>query len=322
MTADEDSADGAEPAREVGGGTTAARDAADGAPALEVVEPGLLTLVQDLGRVGWAHVGVGRSGAADPVALRLANRLVGNPEGAAGLEVLMGGLRLRARGPVTVALAGAPGPAWVAGVPVGRHAPVEVADGAEVRLGPPSRGLRTYLAVRGGVDVPPVLGSRASDRLGGIGPAPLTTGDVLPVGAPPTGWPLVDVAPVRPWPDEVRLPVRPGPHADWFDDGLDALCGRPGAEPDAYRVTPSSDRVALRLDGPRIHRAPVRESSELPSLGLVPGAVQVPPDGLPVVFGVDHPVTGGYPVLAVLRSSALGLLAQLRPGEPVRFVRG
>jgi biotin-dependent carboxylase-like uncharacterized protein len=286
--------------------------------ALEVLDPGVLTLVQDLGRPGWAHVGVGRSGAADAAALRLANRVVANDEGAAGLELLMGGLRLRARGPLTIACAGAPAPVRVGGVPVGMHAPVEVPDGAEVRVGAPTRGLRTYLAVRGGVDVPPVLGSRATDRLGGIGPAPLATGDVLPVGLPPAAWPPVDVAPVRPWPDGPwRLPVVPGPHADWFEHGLDAVCGA-----DGFRVTPSSDRVALRLDGPRVVRVPARAGAELPSAGLVPGAVQVPPDGLPVVFGVDHPVTGGYPVVAVVRASALGVLAQVRPGEPVRFVRG
>lgn len=289
----------------------------DGSPTLEVVDPGVLTLVQDLGRPGWAHVGVGRSGAADAAALRLANRLVANPDGAAGLELLMGGLRVRARGPVTVALAGAPAPAWVGGVRVGMHAPVEVPDGAEVRVGPPERGLRTYLAVRGGLDVVPVLGSRATDRLGGIGPAPLAAGDVLPVGPPPSEGPPVDVAAVRPWPEGPRrLPVVPGPHADWFEGGIDAVCGA-----DGFRVTPSSDRVALRLAGPRVARVPGREGAELPSLGLVPGAVQVPPDGLPVVFGVDHPVTGGYPVVAVVRASALGVVAQVRPGEPVRFVR-
>lgn len=283
---------------------------------LEVVAPGVLTLVQDLGRPGWAHIGVGRSGAADASALRLANRLVANAEGAAGLEVLMGGLRLRAHGPVTVALAGAPAPAWVGRARVGRHAPLELDDGDELRLGPPDRGLRTYVAVRGGVDVPAVLGSRSTDVLGGIGPAALAAGDVLPVGPPPDAWPVVDVAPVAPWPDEAVLPVVPGPHVDWFDDGLAVLRDAVG-----YTVTPATNRVALRLDGPVIARAGDARGRELPSLGLVPGAVQVPPDGLPVVFGVDHPVTGGYPVLAVVRAHALGALAQVRPGERVRFAR-
>ncbi len=284
---------------------------------LEVLDPGVQTLVQDLGRPGWAHVGVGRSGAADGAALRLANRLVANPEGAAGLEVLMGGLRLRTRVPVTVALAGAPGPAWVDGVRVGPHAPLELPRGAVLRLGPPVRGLRTYVAVRGGVDVPPVLGSRATDVLGGIGPSPLAAGDVLAVGPPPVGWPVVDVAAVRLWPDRWVLPVVPGPHVDWFADGLDALLAGEG-----YVVTPASNRVALRLDGAPVTRTDERDGVELASQGLVAGAVQVPPDGAPVVFGVDHPVTGGYPVVGVVRSSALGVLGQVRPGERVRFVRG
>ncbi|MGY4645413.1 biotin-dependent carboxylase-like uncharacterized protein [Cellulomonas sp. URHB0016] len=262
-------------------------------------------------------MGVGRSGAADPAALRLANRLVGNAEGAAGLEVLMGGLRLRPHGPVTVALAGAPAPAWVDGVPVGPHAPLELRDGAELRLGPPDRGLRTYVAVRGGVDVPAVLGSRSTDVLGRIGPAAVAVGDELPVGSPPDAWPVVDVAPVRPWPDEVVLPVVPGPHVDSFDDGMAVLCGAAG-----YTVAPATNRVAVRLDGPVVPRDRRALGRELPSLGLVPGAVQVPPDGLPLVFGVDHPVTGGYPVVAVVRGRALGALAQVRPGERVWFARG
>ncbi|MBO9555455.1 biotin-dependent carboxyltransferase family protein [Cellulomonas sp.] len=286
-------------------------------PAVEVVAPGVLALVQDLGRPGWAHVGVGRSGAADPAALRLANRLVANPEGAAGVELLMGGLRLRARGAVTVALAGAPAPAWVGRTLVGHHAPLELDDGDELRVGAPSRGLRTYVAVRGGVAVPAVLGSRSTDVLGGIGPAALAAGDVLPVGPAPDEWPVVDVAPVRPWPDDVVLPVVVGPHADWFDDGLGALCGSEG-----YTVTPATNRVALRLDGRTVARVESAAGRELPSHGLVPGAVQVPPNGLPLVFGVDHPVTGGYPVLAVVRAHALGALAQVRPGERVRFTLG
>ncbi|MEZ0448171.1 biotin-dependent carboxyltransferase family protein [Cellulomonas sp. ICMP 17802] len=285
--------------------------------AIEVLEPGLLTLVEDLGRPGWAHVGVGRSGAADAGALRLANRLVANDEGAAGLEVLLGGLRVRARGPLTVALTGGRGPAWVDGRPVGHEAVLELADGAELRLGTVVAGLRTYVAVRGGIDVPPVLGSRSTDQLAGLGPAPLAAGDVLPVGHAPRDWPLVDVAPVGPWPAHVELPVVPGPHADWFDDPLARLCWAHD-----YLVTPATNRVAVRLDGPVVARRPDRVGRELPSEGLVVGAVQVPPDGRPVVFSVDHPVTGGYPVAAVVRRHALGRLGQLRPGDPVRFVRG
>ncbi|MEN0128812.1 MAG: biotin-dependent carboxyltransferase family protein [Brevundimonas sp.] len=282
--------------------------------ALRVLAPGMQSLVQDLGRPGHAHIGVGRSGAADPGALRLANRLVANPEGAAGIEVLLGGLRLQAVGPVTVALAGADGEAYVDGRPVGRDAVLEVPDGGELVIPVASRGLRTYVGVRGGIVVPAVLGSRSADRLAGLGPPPLVVGDELPVGPAPSELPPVDQAPVPPWPDEVVVPVLPGPHASWFADGLATLTARAG-----YRATPSSDRVAVRLDGQVVDRRPEDRGRELPPIGLVPGAVQIPPDGLPVVFGADHPVTGGYPVLAVVRSSALGALAQLRPGDPVRF---
>ncbi|WP_029289786.1 biotin-dependent carboxyltransferase family protein [Cellulomonas sp. HZM] len=286
--------------------------------ALEVVDPGVLALVQDLGRPGWAHVGVGRSGAADPAALRRANRLVGNPEGAAGIEALLGGLTVRALGPVTLALCGAPGEATVDGRPVGRDTVLEVPDGAVVHVALPGAGLRTYLAVRGGVDVPAVLGSRSSDALAGVGPVPLSAGDVLPVGAPPaptSSWPVVDAAPQRPWGVEVVVPLEPGPHARWFVDGPKAL-----THADGYHVTPATDRVAVRLAGLPLRRVPDHQGRELAPAGLVAGAVQVPADGMPIVFGPDHPVTGGYPVVAVAGPVALGRLMQVRPGEVVRFV--
>lgn len=280
---------------------------------IEVVDPGVLTLVEDLGRPGWAHVGVGRAGAADSGALRLANRLVANPQDAAGLEVLLGGLRLRATSPHTLAVTGAPGPVWVDGTPVAHNAVLELSAGASLQVGTSTVGLRSYVAVRGGIAVPRVLGSRSTDQLAGIGPAPLRAGDLLPVGEAPADWPVVDLVATRAWPAQVVLPVLAGPQVDWFDDGLATLCAEP------YTVTPATNRVALRLAGTAIRR---RADRELPSAGLVPGAVQVPPDGQPVVFGVDHPVTGGYPVLAVVRARALDLLGQVRPGEPVRFVVG
>jgi biotin-dependent carboxylase-like uncharacterized protein len=205
----------------------------------------------------------------------------------------------------------------VDGRPVGHAAVLELASGAVLRVGTADAGLRAYVAVRGGLDVPAVLGSRSTDQLAGLGPAPLAAGDVVPVGAAPEAWPLLDVAPVPPWPRRVTLPVVPGPHVGWFDDGLARLCG-----PHDYRVTPATNRVAVRLDGPPVARRADVAGRELPSEGLVVGAVQVPPDGQPMVFGVDHPVTGGYPVVAVVRRHALGLLGQVRPGEPVHFVRG
>lgn len=302
--------------------------------ALEVLDPGLATFVQDAGRPGWAHVGVGRSGAADAGAWRAANRAVGNDEGAAALEVLMGGVRLRALAEVEVAVAGARVAVTVERAAVQDSGGARAADGRDaardvtaVRLGAgdvlvlgrPERGLRTYVAVRGGIDVPPVLGSRASDRLGGIGPAPLAAGDVLPVGRAGAGRPA-DGGSTRAEPsdgaDDVVLRVEPGPHAHWFEPRWPGvLCA-----PEGFVVAPSSDRVAVRLDGPSILRTPQAHARELAPIGLVPGAVQVPPDGRPVVFGVDHPVTGGYPVLAVVRSSDLDLLAQVRPGDVVRLV--
>jgi KipI family sensor histidine kinase inhibitor len=285
-----------------------------GRAVVEVLAPGVLTLVQDAGRPGLAAVGVGRSGAADRGALRLANRLVGNRADAAVLEVLLGGTELTFPAGGVVALAGAEVPAWVGARPVAPHTATRVPPGGVLRLGHATRGLRVTVAVRGGVAVPPVLGSRAADQLSGIGPAPLRAGDVLPVGAA-----VQDAA--QPWPDPPRawpaagepvvLRVRPGPRLDRFPAGvLDRLCATP------WTVTPASNRVAVRLDGPPLPRL---DRGELPSEPLVPGAVQVPPDGLPVVFGADHPVTGGYPVPAVVEAASVDAAAQLRPGDAVRF---
>jgi biotin-dependent carboxylase-like uncharacterized protein len=195
------------------------------------------------------------------------------------------------------------------GRPAGLNAPVILRAGEELALGLPPVGLRSYVAVRGGVDVPAVLGSRSTDRLSGLGPAPLTAGDRLPVGGLAGEEPVVDVAPVR-WPEPV-LRVLPGPRRDWLTDRAWAdLTGAP------WTVSSDSDRVGLRLTGPRLAWA---RDDELPSEGLVPGAVQVPPDGAPVLFLADHPVTGGYPVLAVVTRADLPAAAQLRPGDTLTF---
>jgi KipI family sensor histidine kinase inhibitor len=286
----------------------AARPATAG-PTVEVLAPGVLTLVQDAGRPGLAAIGVGRSGAADAGARRLANRLVGNDGDAAVLEVLLGGAELRFPAGGVVALAGAEVPALLDDAPVAPHTATRVRPGGVLRTGHATRGLRLTVAVRGGVDVPPVLGSRSADQLSGIGPEPLRAGDVLPVGARllAAAQPWGD--PPRTWTDPVVLHVLPGPRADWFaPDALERLAV---AE---YEVTPASNRVAVRLAGPAVAR---RDRGELPSEPLVPGAVQVPPDGQPVVFGADHPVTGGYPVLAVLDARSRDRAAQLRPGDRV-----
>jgi biotin-dependent carboxylase-like uncharacterized protein len=280
---------------------------------LEVLATGPLTTVQDRGRAGLGWLGVSTSGAADRPALDLANRLVGNGFGAAGLEVTLGGLALRASGPATLAVTGARGPVLVDGREVGTHTAVQLLAGAVLRLGVPGSGLRTYLAVRGGIATDPVLGSRSCDLLGGFGLA-LAVGDVLPVGAEVDGpVPAVEGAPVAALqPGEVLLDALPGPRADWLDD-LDAL------RHSVFEVSARSNRVGVRLVGPVLARRADLVGVELASEGCVPGAVQVPPDGQPVLFLADHPVTGGYPVAAVLTTSGLAAAAQLRPGQRVRL---
>ncbi len=278
---------------------------------LTVVAPGPLATVQDRGRPGWASIGVTRSGAADHAAAGLANRLVGNGPSAAVVEATAGGLRVCAGRTVLVAVTGAPAPLAVDGRPAPLNAPLTLRRGAQLTLGLPPVGLRSYLAVRGGIDVPAVLGSRSTDTLSGLGPEPLRPGDVLPVGALATDEPVVDVAAVRPPSAGPVVRVLPGPRRDWLQP--DAWTALISAE---WTVTPDSNRVGLRLTGPRLERA---RSDELPSEGLLPGAIQVPPDGAPVLFLADHPVTGGYPVPAVVVTADLPAVAQLRPGDTIRF---
>jgi biotin-dependent carboxylase-like uncharacterized protein len=277
---------------------------------LEVHDVGASVLVQDGGRPGWSHLGVPRSGALDRPAAALANRLVGNDVDAACLEVLLGGLVLSSDADVWVAVTGAPCRVEIDGRPREFGAPVRLPAGRALRLGRPHEGLRSYVAVAGGVDVAPVLGSRSTDTLGRLGPAPVEPGDLLPVGAT-SGAPAAVDTPRPPVPGPLRL--FSGPRADRVDgDALDLLCHT------SYTVSPDSDRIGLRLLGDPL---PLRRSVELPSEGMVLGAVQVPPDGRPVVFLADHPPTGGYPVVAVVDTGDLWQCAQLRPGENVTFTR-
>ncbi|MEU3281035.1 biotin-dependent carboxyltransferase family protein [Streptomyces antibioticus] len=280
--------------------------------ALSVVRAGALTTVQDRGRPGHAHLGVSRSGALDAPAAALVNRLVGNPPDAAVLETTLNGCALRPRCAVTVAVGGAPCPVRVNGRPAPWGAPVRVPAGAVLDVGTAVLGLRTYVAVGGGVVVEPVLGSRSTDLLSGLGPVPLTDGTVLPLGAEPAGHTRVDVAPQPAPPAELVLRVTLGPREDWFTAAaVRAFTSR------AYRVSPASNRIGLRTEGPALERA---LAGELASEGMVLGAVQVPPDGRPVVFLADHPTTGGYPVIGVVRPADLPAAAQAVPGTPVRFL--
>ena len=308
---------------------------------LHVERVGPAALIQDLGRAGLADIGVTGSGVADRAAAALALRCVGGDRRDALIEVLMGGLALRTDRPAVVALTGARTPYVVTGAAGRRHGGsgdvVFLAAGERLELGAPTHGVRTYLAVRGGVQVPPVLGSRSFDSMAGLGPAPLRAGDALTVGdgcaaeeAPETpaapaawapGWCCltgsgvtgaaggageVDGTPLA-------LEVLPGPREDLFDPEAWQVLARPSV------VEAECDRIGVRLRP----ASPVRRRDlrELPSEGMVRGAVQVPPDGRPVLFGPDHPVTGGYPVIGVLTEAAADLAAQLRPGERVRLAR-
>lgn len=280
---------------------------------IEIIEPGPLTLVQDLGRVGHLAVGVGRAGAADVGAYRLGGRLLGNAVGVAALEVTLGGLRFQARGDLLVCLTGAAAPGAADGRAVPHATPFTMRDGQELSLRMPLSGLRTYVSFRGGLALPEVLGSCSSDTMSGLGPEPVRAGQVLEIGRRTAGFPHVDVAAVPPpRAGTIELDVLPGPRKDWF--------ARPAmlAETE-WTVSDRSDRKGIRFEGEPIGRHTEWRDVELPSEGMVRGAIQVPPNGLPVLFLNDHPVTGGYPVIGVVRSAHVDRAAQLQPGQKVRF---
>lgn len=321
----------------------------DSAPrALEIMAPGLQSLIQDLGRPGLGDLGVSAAGAADVSAARQANRLVGNPPTDAVIETVMGGLKLRARTDIVLALSGARSPASIDGDhgrrPAPLHAPFRLRDSETLELAKPTSGLRSYLAVRGGIDVPSVLGSRSTDSMSGIGPAPLESGQVLAVGEAgnahivgmpeaSTLRPLIALSAKR---DESAAKTRGesadaactavlritlGPRDDWFNaDALEALCRQ------RWIATEQSNRIGVRLAVPSDDNACQTRAlersrdGELASEGVVAGSLQVPPSGLPVLFLADHPVTGGYPVIAVVLAEDLSVAAQLAPGTGVRFV--
>lgn len=307
---------------------------------LRILHPGALTLVQDLGRPGWAASGVTESGAADRQCLQLANHLVGNAPGTPALETVLGGLHVRAEADHIVAFAGAPAPVTVLAGDERRTetGPVmQLAEGEELVLGTAAWGMRTYLTVAGGLVVTTTMGSASTDTLSGLGPEPVKAGDVLQVGAQggePGGSEGRDGAPRR---REVRdrgemrldpvatvdpgaegwhgqpymLDVLPGPRADWFTpEAVTTLLST------AFEVTGTGDRVGVRLAGAPLSRS---RSEELLSEPVVRGAVQVPADGNPLLFGPDHPVTGGYPVIGVLTEAAADASGQLRPGQQIRF---
>lgn len=273
------------------------------------------TLIQDHGRVGLRGSGVGVSGAADRASFDLANRMVGNAEGAAGIECLLGGLVVSTDATVAVVVTGADAPVTIDGTPNAHASTVWLHPGRILRLGSSTHGLRTYLAVRGGVAVEPVLGSRSTDTLSGIGPAPLSAGDQLPVGHDWQALPPVDLAPVAGLPaGVVDLTALRGPRDSWFSNPDAFAAG-------TWQASTYSNRIGLRLDRPDNSTPPLRRSRhrELPTEAVAPGSIQIAPSGQPVIFLADHPVTGGYPVLAVLAEDDIDRAAQIRPGQRIRF---
>jgi antagonist of KipI len=282
---------------------------------IRVVDPGAFTTVQDLGRPGYSAAGVPPSGAMDAFAFRAANLLAGNPDDASALEITMSGPRLGFEAGAIVAFAGAPFEVILDGEPAPYGASFAVAAGSTLEFGRAPRGLRAYLAVRGGIEVPSVLGSSSTLAAAGIGGwlgRALAAGDYLRTGASATDAPLRRLAADPfPVPDE---PVRAvaGPQNDAFTPyGHKTFFGK------EFTVSPRSDRAGVRLQGtPIVHAGP----ADLDPEGVVTGAVQVPGDGMPIVLGPDRPVTGGYVKIATVITADLGRIAQARPGDELRFV--
>ncbi|WP_223937682.1 5-oxoprolinase/urea amidolyase family protein [Arthrobacter sp. StoSoilB5] len=298
---------------------------------LRVLNPGAQSLIEDLGRRGYGALGVSAAGALDRASLRRANRLVGNSSSAAAIEAVNGGLSVEAVGDQVIAVTGAPTtltiqpPSWAeseesaADAHVGEirtvpmAAPFALLDGEVLTLGPPGSGFRNYVAIRGGIAVPEVLGSRSADTMSGIGPAPLLVGQELPAGdaTASTAVGSPELQPEFPGAGVTVLDVVPGPRADWFDQSaIESLTSQ------EWLVTPQSNRVGMRLDGTPLNRA---REGELPSEGTMAGALQIPPAGLPVLFLADHPITGGYPVIGVVRDEHLDLAGQVPIGGRIRF---
>lgn len=265
-----------------------------------MLRPGFQTTVQDLGRFGYAHQGVSASGAADAAALRAGNLLVGNSENAPALEMTLVGGAFEFKSDAVVALAGSD---FQAGLPL--WAAMEVTAGTVIRFGASQSGARCYLAVRGGIDVPRVLGSASAHLLTGIGGDILRAGDVLKIGDAAVRNPRREPARPPQWPAGV-LHVTAGPQADWFGDELYR---------GSYVVQEESNRMGLRLRGPAIPSPAGTMLTE----GVPLGAIQVPPDGQPIILFVEHQTTGGYPKPANVISADLSRVGQLRPRDELRL---
>lgn len=281
---------------------------------LRIIHPGMLSTVQDLGRPGYSSVGVPTGGAADTLSFRIANRLVGNSDHAAAIEFTLSGATLEFLGPATIAVTG-DATSFSAG---SRSLPSWRAHALEpctISIPPLTNGCRVYLAIAGGIEVPVVMGSRSTHlaaALGGLRGTPLASGDELSIGEP--------VAPPRSLTPDARTRVRSllssrtlrvcDGHGEFAADSLTTLWSSP------YRVLSQSDRVGIRLSGPALRTS---TGGRMPSEGMARGFIQVPENGQPIILGVDHPTTGGYPVIGAVASVDLPILGQLRPHDTVRF---
>ena len=272
-------------------------------PALHVIAPGFLTTVQDLGRFGWAHFGISASGAADALALRAGNLLVGNAENAAALEMTLTGGEFQFEGDAVIALTGsdfgAGAPMWTAFV---------MKSGQTLRCGPSKSGARAYLAVRGGLDVPKVMGSASVHVMTGVGGRPLGKGDRITIGNSAVRRPRAAARNTPRYESRASLRVTPGPQASWFGSELYA---------NRYAVSEESNRMGIRLKGPAL----ASPGGHMITEGVPLGAIQVPPDGQPIVLFVEHQTTGGYPKPANVISADFWRLGQMRPRDEVRFER-
>jgi len=288
---------------------------------LEVRVPGMLTTVQDLGRDGFGPMGVSPSGAADPLALRIGNRLLGNSEGAAALEMtLLGGTFVFPEGGV-IALAGSDFGATLDDVPVPVWSSQEVQSGQALRCGTTRSGARCYLCVQGGFGVKPFLGSAATHLLSGLGGfegRALRKGDVLKFGSSTGSFKTfrkktVARRAVEKWTPRKVLRVTPGPQEDWFPQDSQTIFYR-----STYHLTEESNRMGIRLQG-----TPLRSSGggQMISEGVSLGAVQITAGGLPIILFVEQQTTGGYPKIANVISADMSCLGQLRPRDEVRFER-
>jgi antagonist of KipI len=270
---------------------------------IRVLSPGLQTTVQDLGRFHWAHQGVSASGAADPLALRAGNLLVGNAENAPAIEMTLQGAVFEFECDAVIALTGSD---FGAGLPL--WTAIEWKAGEQVRCGATRTGARCYLCVRGGIGVPRIMGSTSVHVMTGVGGRPLQKGDILPIGDASVRRPRRN--PIRPpeYRDTSLLRVTDGPQVQRFAGDLYAA---------PYVVSEESNRMGLRLQGPAIPSPPGQMLTE----GVALGAIQVPPDGQPIILFVEHQTTGGYPKPANVISADFCRLGQLRPRDEIRFER-